>query len=362
MNIPKTCKAVIFDKPGAPLRVESVPLIPPPPGYVLARVRMTTICGSDLHTFMGRRTEPAPLVLGHEILGEVAALGDGISESADGRPLAEGKRITFSIAASCWECANCRNGLPQKCAALFKYGHSAFADHPGLSGGLAEYVYLRPGTSIYHVPETLSDKVACPVNCALATVVHGLQTIAVCAKDRVLVQGVGLLGLYAVARLAEMGVVEAVAADTDAGRLKLARRFGAHRTINISGMTDGEIVSAAGKGSFDCVVETSGNPAAVWPGMQTLGLKGRYLIIGLVSAGSTFSVDGNTITRNHLTIKGIHNYAPRHLAQGLQFLERTVSRFPYEELVTDIIPLADAHIAFDLTAQKRGIRVAVSGG
>ncbi len=321
---------------------------------------MTTICGSDLHTFVGKRIEPTPLVLGHEILAEVAALGDGISESADGRPLEEGDRITFSIAASCWECANCRSGLPQKCAALFKYGHSAFDDHPGLSGGLAEYIYLRPGTSIYHVPETLPDKVACPVNCALATAVNGLQTIGVCAKDRVLVQGVGLLGLYTVALLADMGVSEAVAVDIDAGRLKLARQFGAHRTINITGMKDSEVVSAAGKGSFDCVVETSGNPSAVSPGIQTLGLKGRYLIIGLVSAGSTFSVDGNTITRNYLTIKGVHNYAPKHLAQGLKFLERTASRFPYEDIVTDIIPLADAHIAFDLTAQKLGIRVGVT--
>ena len=82
-------------------------------------------------------------------------------------------------------------------------------------------------------------------------------------------------------------------------------------------------------------------------------------MMGLVCAGSCFSVDGNLITRNYLTIKGVHNYAPRHLARGLRFLEETASRFPYEELVWEVVELGRIERGFELARGRRGIRVGV---
>ncbi len=360
MSIPTACRAAVFEGVGQPLRIDSVPLVSSPAGHILGKVRMATICGSDLHTFTGRRTEPIPLVLGHEVVAEVATLGKGVNRSSTGKPLKVGDRISFTIMASCGKCSNCRTGLPQKCESLFKYGHTSLSDGPGLNGGFAEYICLRPGTGVFHVPPGLSDKEVCPANCALATVINGLETIGVQPEERILIQGAGLLGLYTAALVKEGGASEVVVTDIDDSRLQMARRFKADEVLNVQGMNDDEIIHTLGRSRFDCVVEVSGDPAVVSSGLELLGLRGRYLIIGLVCAGSHFTVDGNTITRNYLTIKGIHNYAQRHLAEALDFLKKTKSSFPYEGLISRILPLAEIQAAFELALDRHGIRVAVT--
>ena len=359
MNTPPTSLAAVFEAIGKPIALAEFPLVDPPPGHILGRVRMATICGSDLHTISGRRTEPAPLILGHEIVVEAAKLGEGVRESAKGVPLKVGDRLTFTIMASCGRCATCRTGLPQKCESLFKYGHTSIHDGLPLSGGFAEYVYLRPGTAVFHVPEALPDELVCPANCALATVINGLEAGSVQRAERVLVQGAGPLGLYATALLKDMGASEIVVTDIADGRLEMAQRFGADRVLNVAGLDEDAQVSTLGERRFHCVLEVCGNPAAVRPGIRCLGLRGRYVIIGLVCAGSDFSVDGNTLTRNYLTIRGIHNYAPRHLERGLEFLERTHSRFPYEEIVSERVKLRDIGRGLELAKDSGNIRVAV---
>ena len=359
-GIPDVCRAAIFDGPGRPLRIETVGLAPPPPGHILAKVRLATVCGSDLHTFTGKRSEPTPLILGHEILAEVAALGQGAERSAAGETIVVGDRISFTIMASCGACDRCRSGLPQKCDSLFKYGHAPFDQAPGLSGGFAEYIYLRPGTGVFHAPDGLSDAQTCPANCALATVVNAFEAGRFDAGDRVLVQGAGLLGLYAAALAREHGAGEVVVADVDERRLGLATRFGAGETLNVAGMAGDRFVESLGRGRFSCAIEVCGDPGAVWPGMRTLGLRGRYVIVGLVCAGSNFTVDGNTIARNYLTVKGIHNYAPDHLASALAFLSQTADRYPYEELVGQIFPLDDIQTAFERALNKDTVRIGVA--
>jgi putative phosphonate catabolism associated alcohol dehydrogenase len=335
------------------------PLVDPPAGHILARVRMATICGSDLHSVSGRRLEPAPSILGHEIVAEIVELGEGVTDAASGARLEQGDRVTFTIMAYCGNCENCRAGLPQKCESLFKYGHTRIHDGLPLSGGYAEYVYLRPGTAIFHVPTELSDKEICPANCALATVINGLETIEVNAGDRVLVQGSGLLGIYCTMLLKERGASEVVVTDVADGRLDAATRLGADEALNVTGMDDEKLISALGKSRFDCVVQVCGNPSVVWPGIQMLRLRGRYLIMGLLSAGSNFTVDADTVARHYLTIKGTHNYAPRHLASGLDFLVRARSKLDFDSLVGAVMPLSDINHAFDEAATRSAVRVAI---
>ncbi len=92
-ELPATCTAAVFSEVGRPLELRQFALPTElDPGEALCKVRMATICGSDLHTISGRRTEPAPLILGHEILGEVVALGNGPTTDATGAPLRVGDR------------------------------------------------------------------------------------------------------------------------------------------------------------------------------------------------------------------------------------------------------------------------------
>ena len=137
-------RIAVFRGPGRRFDLEERPL---PrhlgPREVLVRIRLATICGSDLHTLAGRRDEPTPSVLGHEGVGEVVALGPGRSECAPG------DRVTWSLADSCGHCAACAEwDLPQKCRRLFKYGHAPLSDGTGLNGTYATHLLLRSGTAV----------------------------------------------------------------------------------------------------------------------------------------------------------------------------------------------------------------------
>ena len=363
MIYPETCKAAIFEKPNAPMRLAELPLPRElPPGAALCRVRLSTICGSDLHTTLGRRIEPAPSILGHESVGEVLAVGEGAAYW-DGAPLEIGGRVSWTIMASCGACRFCARGLPQKCVSLLKYGHSHLDVWPGLTGGYAEYIYLFPGTGIFAVPAALDDALVAPANCALATVICGIETIGgIAPGESVLICGAGLLGIYLAALAKEAGAGLVKVADNDAVRAEAARRFGADAVFAQS--TEPEAVAAwaretAGGDGVDVAFEVCGDPRAATAALDTLRIGGRLLVAGLVTPGSGFVIDGNMLTRRYLAIRGIHNYHPAHLGKGLAFLAATADKYPYASLVSPVLELGEIQRAFGLAEQRVSVRVGV---
>ena len=167
----KTTRAAVFRGVGLPFEFVEVPLPSPTGAEVLVEVVACTLCGSDLHSVRGRRSVPLPTVLGHEVLGRVAEFGPAASRrDASGRPLAVGDRVTWGIVASCGACFYCGRDLPQKCLRQTKYGHEPFLPGRELTGGLAEHCLLVPGTAIFGIRDEIPDAVACPANCATATV------------------------------------------------------------------------------------------------------------------------------------------------------------------------------------------------
>ena len=186
------CRAAVLHKVGDRISMEQFE-IPQnlEPGAALCRVRMSTICGSDLHTISGRREEPMPIILGHEVIGDIVALGAGQDRDGFGNKLEVGDRVTWPVIASCGgsTCFYCERQLPQKCTRLRKYGHATSKEWPHLTGGYAEYIYLHPGTVLFRVPASVSDKAATPANCALSTVVHAAEAIGLSKGEAVLIQG-----------------------------------------------------------------------------------------------------------------------------------------------------------------------------
>ena len=355
----------MFSEVGRPLAIERFDLPDRlEPGALLCKVRMSTICGSDLHTIFGRRREPAPLILGHEILGEVVALGDGVDKSTSGAPLRVGDRVTWSIMASCGECFYCRKSLPQKCLRLIKYGHTCCREAPHLTGGYAEYIYLFPGTAVYHVPENLTDEIATPANCALSTVINALETAAFAPGETVLIQGAGMLGLNLIALCREAKAAKVIVTDAMPRRLEAASRFGADACLNPKDRPPDETAAAIralseGGHGVDVAFEVCGNRAAVDQAVQSLRTGGRYVIAGLVTPGSDLDIDGNQLTRKYLTVSGIHNYHPKHLDHALRFLEEHAHEYPYADIVGATFPLDEINEAVRLAATEEHVRVAV---
>lgn len=346
----------IFDGPGQPFRLEVRPLPERlDDGEVLVATALATICGSDLHTTLGRRHAPVPCVLGHEAVGHVVASGNG-------RPdLTTGTRVSWSLADSCGVCAACRqHRLPEKCHSLFKYGHAALSDGSGLNGCYSTHVLLRPGTHVARVPDAIPNAVAAPANCALATMVNVVSHIPRDA-DTVVIQGAGLLGLYGCALLRERGVTHTFCVDLSEKRLERVPLFGG---IPIPGAAAkyrtarARILETAPDG-VDAVIEVSGHAAVVPEGIRLLRPGGFYALAGMVHPDSALDVTGEQLIRKCLTVRGIHNYSPEHLDQALAFLERTLDAYRYEALVSPAFDLGDLDRAVRAAARQKFLRVAL---
>jgi alcohol dehydrogenase len=356
---------MIFEGPRRPLASRSFSWPELSAGEVLVEVTFATLCGSDLHTYQGRRQTPCPTILGHEILGRVVALpGTGAADLA-GAPLAVGDRVTWSIAASCKECFYCQRGLPQKCERLFKYGHERIvASHP-LSGGLAEFCHLARGTAVLRVPDTMPDEVACPANCATATIAAALRVAGECRHGAVLIQGAGMLGLTAAAMASAGGAREIIVCDPDAGRLRRATQFGATRAVHLA--ADGDVLEqavqqATDSRGVDVALELSGSPEAVETGLQLLRIGGCYVLVGAVFPTRDVALPAEQVVRRLLRIEGVHNYTPADLQRAIDFLTAHHTRYPFGELVSGRFALAEADAAFQHAIASQAPRVAVVPG
>jgi alcohol dehydrogenase len=246
---------------------------------------------------------------------------------------------------------------------LGKYGHEAVATDPGLLGGFAEYCYIVPHTGILRLPAVLSDKEAVPLNCGVATMISVCEAAAVGIGDVVVVQGLGLLGLYGCAIARARGARRVIALDAVPSRLELARRFGAHHAIDLRDVAEAELAprirTLSEQDGADVVLEVCGNPAAVPVAIESLRVGGRCVLAGLVNPGSRFTVDGNDLIRKLVTIRGVHNYHPRHLVQAVDFVVDARDRFPFEELVDAVYRLSEINEAFAHAAERSVLRAAI---
>lgn len=311
---PRVTMAAVWT--GAGVDVRTVPIPALGAGEVLVRVRLATVCGSDLHTVTGRRPAACPSVLGHEAVGDVVAAGPG----AD---IQVGQRVIWSVTVACGECPRCRSDLSAKCLSVRKVGHEPFDGDWALSGSYAAHVVLPRGTTIAVVPDALSDAVAAPAACATATVMATLEAAGELGGRRVLIGGAGMLGLTAVAACADAGA-DVQVVDRNADRLALATRFGGR---------------ASDGGQVDVAIDYTGSSAAVADALGRLDIGGTLVLAGSVTPGPPLAVDPETVVRQWLTITGVHNYEPRHLHRAVEFLDRTRERHPWDALVVAPVPL-----------------------
>jgi alcohol dehydrogenase len=215
---------------------------------------------------------------------------------------------------------------------------------------------------VLHVPDELADEVACPANCATATVAAALRAAGECRDRAILIQGAGMLGLTAAAMARHRAAREVIVADPDAGRLERAKDFGATRLVHLQGdskeLADVVALATSGHG-VDAAIELSGDPAAVEAGLPLLCIGGHYVQVGAVFPSRAVALPVETVVRRLLRIEGVHNYTPADLCTAVKFLAAAHARYPFAELVTARFPLAKAEAAFQHAAASRSPRVAV---
>lgn len=362
--------AAIFDGTPGRLRLATLPVPRPAGRERLVRVIGCTLCGSDLHSLHGRRSVPVPTVLGHEIVGVIEAFGpEADQHDIGGAPLAVGDRVTWAVVAACGRCLFCRRGLPQKCVQGVKYGHEPLRPGRELLGGLAEHCLLVDGTAVVRLPAALPLEVACPASCATATAVAvgaaaGLPspasvtaTGAAGSDPVVCVLGAGLLGLSAIAVAAAAGAT-VVCVEPDARRRELAARCGATACCLPDAAATTVAAATDGLGA-DAVLELSGAPTGWEASWRLVRTGGRIVLAGAVVPVPTVSLEPEQVVRRHVSIHGVHNYAPGHLVEAIAFLASHAERLPLAELVADWVPLRRIDEAVRMAATGGVVRVGV---
>jgi putative phosphonate catabolism associated alcohol dehydrogenase len=357
-------RLAVYDAPNRPFEIRLFPVRAPRPGEVLVRIRMSTVCRSDIHSYLGHRPNPCPGVLGHEIIGTIVELGDGITHDMRGVPIAVGDRITWSeyfIPGNSYYTEVL--DLPQKSPGVDKYGHMAVTTEPHHHGGFGEFCYVLPRSWILKLPDDLTDEEATPINCGVATMVCVTERAEIGLGDTVVVQGLGLLGLYGAALAKSRGARLVIGIDMVASRRELSSRFGVDHAFDPTSMTEAELVrqvrALCKPEGADAVIEVCGYPEVVNSGIQFLRTGGRYVLGGLVNPESFATIDLNQILRKLITLRGVHNYHPRNLIEALDFVHVNRKRFPFHELVDGKYSLDEVGRAMKDAADRRVLRAAI---
>src|SRR6187551_867570 len=218
-----TMRAAVFHGPGD-IRVEDVPRPRPGPGEALIRVTMTTICGTDVHILKGEYPVRDGLIVGHEPVGVIEALGDGVTGYAIG------DRVLVGAITPCGQCRACLSGHPSQCG----HGGDGYVAVGGwrfgntINGAQAEYLLVPYAqANLAKIPDGLTDEQVVLLSDIASTGFGGAESGAVKIGDTVVVFAQGPIGLCATAGAKLMGASLVIGVDGDDGRLAMARRMGA---------------------------------------------------------------------------------------------------------------------------------------
>ena len=326
------------------------------PGAMLVRVLSSNICGSDVKNWKsgvslgvgGEKT-----CQGHEFVGRIERLGEGVTTDYAGQPVQVGDRVVAAYYITCGECRACKMGRYDQCENAYIHLGQSPDDFPYFSGTFATHYYIHPKQHFYKVPDTLPDSLAAGANCRFSQVYYGLEHIGITAGETLLIQGAGSMGLYACAIAKEKGVTTIVI-DGVADRLEMAKRFGADHLISME-----EYPQLSDREEAVKALEVTGVASAVEEGFHHLAPMGRYVIIGtnVLSAHATLSP--GYITRKSLTVTGVARYLPEYLHKSLEFLDKFQHKYPFDDFSSMDFDLSNLEEGLEMVADRNVIRAVV---
>jgi S-(hydroxymethyl)glutathione dehydrogenase/alcohol dehydrogenase len=360
-------RAAVLHRPGEPLAVEEVELDGPKAEEVLVRVAAAGVCRSDLHLADGLLGEGRwPIVLGHEGVGIVEAVGERI------RHVAPGDRVAFCFVPACGACRACRTGHPNLCEPAAACGVAGtlldgtmrlrLADGTPLQHGLmtacfAERTVLA-GAGAIRIGNRLPLWQAALLGCGVVTGLGAVRnTAGVAAGDSVCVVGCGGVGLHVVAGARLAGAGKIVAVDRDPAKLDLARRRGA--TDAVDAASGAGAVLALTDAGVDYAFEVVGRPETMRLAWDVLRPGGTAVIVGLAPRGVEVSLPAIEFL-SEKSIKGCY-YGSGDAAAELPALVSLAADgdLPLEDVVSHFVDLEGINEAFERLRDGEGARTVV---
>ena len=291
--IPSHMSALVKSKAEPGLWMEKLPVPSIGINDVLIRVDRASICGTDLHIYnwdaWASKTIPVPMAIGHEFVGEVAAVGSNVADFHPGQLVsAEGHVV-------CGRCRNCLAGRRHLCAHTSGVG----VNRPGC---FAEYIAV-PMANVWAHDPAIDRDLACIFD-PFGNAVHTALTFPVLGED-VLVTGAGPIGLMAAAVARHAGARYTVITDVNPWRLELARSMGFTLAVNPLETSLGDVRKQLGMTEgFDVGLEMSGNPSAFRDMLANMAHGGKIALLGIPS--EDMAIDWNAVIFSMITIKGIY--------------------------------------------------------
>lgn len=313
-----TGKAALFMGPGKPFEVREFPVSAPEKGKALLRILASGICGTDVHIRRGRLAQPSPLIIGHEFIGEIAAL------SAETEEFRVGDRVLYNMAKPCGKCRLCKTGDSANCLSFEVAYARDPAQPPHFFGGYADWCYApADASSLTRLPDGVETVTAALFPCAGPTVLHALRLGGVLQKkadgvETAVVQGAGPLGQFASFWLSLCGVPRILLAVRDPAGPRAAMIAKLTRAQPVS---PGELGGMISEGlSADLCIECSGVPEAFETGCRVLRNRGVYLVPGQYSDSGTIPFGPQVITFKALQIIGSSQYDASDVREYIRFL------------------------------------------
>ncbi|GAB4524819.1 MAG: zinc-binding dehydrogenase [Anaerolineae bacterium] len=314
----------------------------PAPGQVKIKVHAAGICGTDLHIYKDEFRSRPPVVLGHEVAGEVVGVGDGVTH------ILPGMRVTTeTYFSTCGVCMYCRRGQNNLCMNRLSIGS-------GVNGGFTQYVIV-PAKNIHELPSNVLFDAGALTE-PLACVVHGvLSEPTVAPGDVAVIAGPGAIGLLTLQVVKSAGAtVIVLGTNADERRLALARELGADVVINVQQEAPEQRIAEMtqeGLGA-DVVYECSGAGPAAQQLLTLVRRRGRYVQIGLF--GKPIAWDLDQVCYKELHVTGSNASVPSAWDKALKLLAAGVVKTT--PLITDIFPVTEWQQAFDAFDSKAGVK------
>lgn len=311
------------------------------PGYVIIEVKAAGICGTDLHIYHDEFKTNPPVIMGHEVAGHIAAIGEGVTTCAPG------DRVTSeTYFYVCGRCQFCREGFVNLCPNRRSIGSA-------VNGAFTRYL-LVPQHNIHHLPPGIELEAGALTE-PLACCVHALELTRVEPGDTAIVSGPGAIGLLMAQVVKAAGArVMVLGTNADEARLETARQLGMDDVLNVQAVDAGAAIrdQTGGLGA-DMVFECAGAAPSAHNCLDLVRRQGRYAQVGLF--GKPISWDLDQVCYKELKVSGSNASVPSAWRKALALLGS--GQVQTKPLISTVLPITGWQQAFEMFERRQGHKI-----
>lgn len=340
-----TMRAAVLNRPMV-IEVKDVKMPTVQADEALIRVHCIGVCGSDIHYYehgrIGRYVVKQPLILGHELAGDVVTVGSKVTS------VKPGDRVAVEPGIPCDRCQYCKAGRYNLCPNV------EFMATPPIDGAWAQYVSVR-ADFLHKLPETLSYEEGALLE-PLSVGIHAMRRGRVAPGDRVLVSGLGPVGILAGVAAKMFGASQVIGTDVMPFRLDVALRLGFDGVLNPQTQNVSEEIDriTAGAG-VTAIVETSGNAKAVSDSVEIVNVGGRVIFIGLPTSNS-IAMDVPKLVDKEIDIYGVFRYANTY-PMAIEALSK--GSYNIRDMITQSYQIEDVKEACEMARTQKDSSIKV---